>query len=178
MELGATLCVPRSPECLICPVSAHCEAYRAGVQETIPPPKKTKENPLERRWTFVLRAGEKFLVEQRPPTGRWAGMWQFVTVPADDDTSPAVAVRRATGLSATTVKRIGHVAHALTHRRYEFDVYAADVTGRPSADRVWATPGEIDRLPLSKPQLKVAQLAQGLPPAQTNAPRARAAHRR
>jgi A/G-specific adenine glycosylase len=83
MELGATVCTPRSPQCLICPVRAHCEAFAAGVQERIPAPRKAKPTPLLRRWTFcVERPGGEWLIEQRPSTGRWAGMWQFVTIEA------------------------------------------------------------------------------------------------
>src|SRR6185503_9367498 len=42
MELGATVCIPRSPNCLICPVREHCEAIAAGVQEKIPAPRKAR----------------------------------------------------------------------------------------------------------------------------------------
>jgi len=70
MELGATVCIPRSPQCLICPVREHCEAFAAGVQETIPPARKAKETPLLRRVTFCVRRGEQWLIEQRPATGQ------------------------------------------------------------------------------------------------------------
>jgi hypothetical protein len=59
----------------------------------------------------------------------------------------------------------------LTHRRYSFTVYAADVEQKPVANRVWATLEEIDKLPLSRPQLKALQLAQTAGPAQTNSVR-------
>ena len=49
MELGATVCTPRSPKCLLCPVRDHCEAQSAGVQELIPPRRKAKPTPLLRR---------------------------------------------------------------------------------------------------------------------------------
>ena len=57
MELGATVCTPRSPQCLICPVREHCEAFAAGVQERIPAPRKAKPTPLLRRATFCIRRG-------------------------------------------------------------------------------------------------------------------------
>src|SRR4030095_7135425 len=49
MELGATVCTPRNPQCLLCPVREHCAAFAAGVQERIPPPRKTKEKPVHPR---------------------------------------------------------------------------------------------------------------------------------
>jgi A/G-specific adenine glycosylase len=163
MELGATVCTPRSPQCLICPVRKHCEAAAAGMQETIPPPKKSKANPLEQRWTFMLRAGAQYLVEQRPPTGRWAGMWQFVTLPRTAERAPLDALSTATGLKVTGGEVAGAVTHALTHRRYEFTIFTATTqTPHPIANRRWTTLAEMDALPLSKPQVKALAIAREL----------------
>jgi adenine-specific DNA glycosylase len=100
-----------------------------------------KENPLERRWTFVLRAGEKFLVEQRP-ADRTLGRHVAVRDRARRRRGFAgVVARRATELAVTAPKRLGQVSHALTHRRYEFDVYTADMLSnlRPIASgQRWA----------------------------------------
>ena len=74
MELGAKVCTPRNPKCLICPVREHCEACAAGVQEEIPVRKKSKPTPLLKRWIFCIRRGDRWLIEQRPAKGRWAGM--------------------------------------------------------------------------------------------------------
>jgi A/G-specific adenine glycosylase len=82
MELGATVCTPRSPKCLICPVREHCKAQAAGVQEIIPAPRKAKPTPLLRRDVLCVRDGDRWLIEQRPGKGRWAGLWQFITVPS------------------------------------------------------------------------------------------------
>src|SRR5205807_1808458 len=46
MELGALVCTPRSPQCLICPVRQHCEAFAAGAQQRIPAPRPAKSTPL------------------------------------------------------------------------------------------------------------------------------------
>src|SRR5688500_6922469 len=88
MELGATVCTPRSPQCLICPVRDHCEAFAAGLQDRIPAPRAAKPTPLLRRWTLCIRRGDHWLIEQRPTNGRCAGMWQFVTVPAGEGAAP------------------------------------------------------------------------------------------
>ena len=150
MELGAMVCTPRSPQCLICPVREHCEAFAAGVQETIPPPRKAKETPLLRRVTFCVRRGEQWLIEQRPPRGRWAGMWQFVTVNGSGDVPVGVG----------TLQRLGQIKHALTHRRYVFEVYATRATGRTkvNGDRVWVEMNELPKYPMSRPQLLAAEL--------------------
>jgi A/G-specific adenine glycosylase len=149
MELGATVCTPRNPKCLICPVRGHCEAQSAGVQEQIPPPRKTKITPLLRRDVLCIRRDEKWLIEQRPAKGRWAGMWQFVTVERSRSLPP-------------TSKRIGIVTHGLTHRRYHFRVLVCpDATAEPANGHVarkWVTLDELDHFPLPRPQVKIAQM--------------------
>jgi A/G-specific adenine glycosylase len=153
MELGATVCTPRNPQCLICPVREHCQAHAAGVQDRIPPPKKAIETPLLKRDVFCIARGNRWLIEQRPGKGRWAGMWQFITVEAGK------AGMSKTG-SIHRGKRIGVVSHGLTHRRYEFRVFHANLTGQVSggSNCKWVRLAELDRYPLPRPHLKIAEL--------------------
>jgi A/G-specific adenine glycosylase len=156
MELGATVCTPRQPKCLLCPVREHCEAQSAGVQERIPPPRKAKETPLLRRQVLCVRRDDRYLIERRPAQGRWAGMWQFVTMAQDQ--RPTVALsRKHLGFELTKPAPIGEVTHGLTHRRYEFDVFACDAVGEVPdvAPRRWVTLAEIDAYPLPRPHVKV-----------------------
>jgi A/G-specific adenine glycosylase len=155
MELGALLCVPRTPRCLHCPVCAHCAAYAAGVQDRIPPPKPAKELPLLRRRTYCITDGIRWLIEQRPATGRWAGMWQFITI------DPAGA---ELPLKIRDVRPLGSVSHGLTHRRYEFEVVRCRGVGEESvATRKWVTLEEIDHFPLPRPHVKIAQMLRDCP---------------
>jgi A/G-specific adenine glycosylase len=165
MELGATVCTRRAPKCLVCPVQLHCEAFQAGVQDKIPPPRAAKQTPLLRRRTLCIRrrrdAAEQWLIEQRPATGRWAGMWQFPTVPA--------RARQVKGrLRSSRPRKLGTVSHGLTHRRYRFDVYVCDAradddesheSAHASAPaRRWVRLSELDRYPLPRPHLVIAQM--------------------
>ena len=150
MELGATVCTPRSPQCLICPVARHCEAAAEGVQESIPVPKKAHVTPLLRRRTYCVVCKDRHLIEQRPASGRWAGMWQFVTV--EPDHQPPL----------NGAQPLGTVTHALTHRRYQFEVFLLRSvegvpveTGRPHR---WVTEHELDAYPLPRPHLKMLEL--------------------
>ena len=146
MELGATVCTPRGPKCLLCPVRNHCEAQSAGVQEQIPPSRKTKRTPLLRRDILCISRNEKWLIEQRPPRGRWAGMWQFITV----ERSPTTSAKS---------RQVGVVTHALTHRRYHFRVFMQSGEVAPTdRPRRWVTLDELDAYPLPRPHVKVAQL--------------------
>jgi len=79
MELGATVCTPRNPQCLICPLKLNCKAFKEGLQDVVPAPKKAKPSPVER---FVIRIryrNDQVLLEKRPDKGVWASMWQFIT---------------------------------------------------------------------------------------------------
>jgi A/G-specific adenine glycosylase len=180
MELGATICTPRNPQCLLCPVREHCEAFAAGVQERIPPPRKAKPTPLNRRVTFCIRRGDEWLIEQRPARGRWAGMWQFVTVEAPGDAngeSMGPLARRVACISGKPHK-LGTVTHGLTHRRYEFDVYSCEYAGGghaaqdgPPPHRRWSTLDGLTAFPLPRPHLKIVEmLRQALTPSPVAGP--------
>ena len=154
MELGATVCTPRKPQCLVCPVRMHCQALAAGMQEKVPAPRKSKPIPLMNRQTYCIRRGDAWLIEQRPSRGRWAGMWQFITVDADED-APA-------HLGLKDVVALGKVSHALTHRRYEFSVYLAHATDpkRVTDNRPhkWVTLAQVAEYPLPRPHLKIVEI--------------------
>jgi A/G-specific adenine glycosylase len=158
MELGALICTPRTPQCLLCPVREHCEAFQAGVQDRIPAPRKAKETPLLERRVFCIERAGRWLIEQRPAKGRWAGMWQFVTV-------DAAANGRATHVLPCSVSKprsIGEVTHGLTHRRYRFEVFACTAGRKEPAGEVeprkWVTLEELEAFPLPRPHLKIVEL--------------------
>ena len=163
MELGALVCTPRSPQCLLCPVRENCEAFAAGVQERIPAPRKRAETPLLQRRVYCIRRNGRWLIEQRPARGRWAGMWQFVTVEANGDAA-------GPPWSLIAPRKVGEVTHGLTHRRYRFEVFACDANGEeireiPGGDRPrrWVRLAELSEYPLPRPHLKIVELLAGEP---------------
>ncbi len=161
MELGALVCTPRSPHCLLCPVNKHCDAYAAGLAEEIPLPKKAKPTPLFDRWIFCVRNQNRYLIEQRPAAGRWAGMWQFVTIEPQAKKPSAAVIASQLSLDVTPLKPLGIVEHALTHRRYRFEVFACTLAGKetvPQLLRKWVTLEEIQAYPLPRPHVKVLAL--------------------
>jgi len=158
MELGATVCTPRAPKCLLCPVRELCEAFARGDQEKIPLPRNRKRTSMHRRVILAIRHRDRYLIEQRPAKGRWAGMWQFVTL--DGDVHPQLHPRRHLKLPISTPKHLAQITHALTHRRYTFDVYTATLKrdGHAIAPRRWLTLAELEAYPLPRPHLKVAAM--------------------
>jgi len=85
MDLGATLCLARSPHCLLCPVRADCVATREGNPERYPvKTRKLKRGRREHVWLWLCWRDQVWL-EQRPATGVWAGLWslpEFDSMPA------------------------------------------------------------------------------------------------
>jgi A/G-specific adenine glycosylase len=155
MELGALICTPRTPKCLFCPVKSHCRAFAAGLVEQIPPPRKRPPRPLHRRKVFAIHREGRFLIEQRPSKGRWAGMWQFITRPWDDSRPHQL------GIKIDKPQLIGEVEHELTHRQYHFQVVscqAGETRTKLPAGRVWVSLADISRYPLSRPHLKIVQM--------------------
>ncbi len=172
MELGSQICIPRRPQCLLCPVRPHCAAFAGGLQERIPLPRKAKSTPLLTRWSFLIRRPgatpegvHQWLIEQRPPRGRWAGLWQFITRPATASRPTAQTLRALLGLKTTPPRRLLQLRHALTHRRYHFDVFACDLLPAPDeqiaaldSPHRWCTLKELSAHPLPRPQVRMVEL--------------------
>jgi A/G-specific adenine glycosylase len=165
MELGAMICTPKSPKCLACPVRQDCRAAAAGLQETIPATRQRKPLPVERRWTLCIGHDNHWLIEQRPARGRWAGMWQFITIPSNGSAT-AAALSRDLKFKIMNLKSLGNIQHTLTHRQYSFDVFSASVRIRPepiAKNRRWVSADQLCEFPLPKPHLKIAEMLKQQP---------------
>ena len=78
MDLGATVCVRRKPRCEVCPVDADCGARAQGLTATIPAPKPRKERPVrEEKFLIVRDDCGRVLLQRRPPSGIWGGLWSL-----------------------------------------------------------------------------------------------------
>lgn len=76
MDLGATLCVRRQPNCTECPMHSRCEARRTGTVDQLPSPKPKKTKPVKTaRFFIVSLPNQATLLEQRPMQGLWGGLW-------------------------------------------------------------------------------------------------------
>ena len=154
MELGATICTPRGPKCPICPVRSHCQAASGGTQDRIPQPRKARPTPMRRRYIYCIRHRGRWLLEQRPPRGRWAAMWQFVTIESDTPDLLPVQVREP--------RPTGRFVHQLTHLRYQFHVFIADAisvrTRDPERMRKWVRACDLGRYPLPRPHVKASEM--------------------
>ena len=85
MELGALICLPQSPNCLLCPVQNYCLAFQQGSSELVPT--KVKRRPLQPITTAlaVIQREDQFLIRKRPAEGLMAGLWEFPNIHVKGD---------------------------------------------------------------------------------------------
>ena len=157
MELGATVCTPRAPDCAACPVRRSCVARREGRQAEIPRPKaRAARSSVYCASVRVEDGAGRLLVERRPDSGLWAGMWQAPTLERTDRPPTEAEAGDCVGLA---VARAGTFDHATTHRAVTFDVWTPRGpvgTGAASdRDRRWLEADRIAELPLSSPQRRI-----------------------
>ncbi len=110
MDLGSSICSTRSPQCLLCPASELCAARAAGEAERYPvKTRKLKRGRRENWWLWLENPAGEVLLQQRPETGVWAGLW---TLPLFDDEA---ALKQATQGFAGEPEVLPRIEHALTH---------------------------------------------------------------
>lgn len=80
MDLGATLCTRNKPKCEICPVSTSCQALAQNMTNKLPTPKPRKVLPEKSTTMLVMMNGDEVMLEKRPQTGIWGGLWSFPEV--------------------------------------------------------------------------------------------------
>lgn len=101
MELGAMVCTPRGPRCLICPVNSGCSGK--GNAEDYPAPKPKKAVPREQAVAFVVRGEGTFLLARRPNEGLLGGMWEL----------PGARIGEHAGWLPG--RELGSITHVFTH---------------------------------------------------------------
>ena len=129
MDLGATICTPKKPACVLCPWSEPCAARARGDQETFPRKAEKKTGALRRGAAFVvLRADDHILLRTRPENGLLGGMTEVPTTEWSKDFDESSALDGAPFLTATWRRIPGHVDHVFTHFPLQLIVHAAKVS--------------------------------------------------
>lgn len=129
MELGATLCLPKGPLCLACPVRRHCRAHAQGTAESLPRKRRrTAVRTLRGLAVAIERRGD-LLAVRRPPTGLMAGLWELPGGLLEEgeeakEHAPRI-LRERTGLALEALESAGRIEHLFTHRRLELEVFRA-----------------------------------------------------
>lgn len=124
MDLGATICTPKSPNCLICPWTEHCEGRRSGIAPSLPRKKDRKPVPVRQGVAFwIERADGAVLLRRRPEKGLLGGMMEVPSTAWGESTARP---EDHAPLAASWRKLPGHVTHTFTHFHLELEVLKAE----------------------------------------------------
>lgn len=149
MDLGATVCTPRRPDCPACPVKAGCHAYRTGSTETLPTPSPRKALPIKTCYLLALQDPEnRFYLERRPGTGIWGGLWSLPEFPGRNELEHWCQAR---GIDPAGLETLAPGRHTFSHFRLDY----IPLTGRiarihrieDGSSGDWRNPGTDTALP-------------------------------
>ena len=184
MELGATVCTPRSPRCPACPLTGECRAMAEGTQELRP---ASSRRPRVRSVSYAVvvalnPAGEVLMV-RRPRDGLLGGLWEFpaVEIGADDPAPVLGALSAGSPLyercrgrledlgvqfasCAGRFSVLPEVHHAFTHLRAVYrpmfvEGVGSALAGLAPEKHAWVLPEQVERLPVPVAQRKILALA-------------------
>lgn len=136
MELGATVCLPKSPRCDVCPISAHCRARMTGRQSKLPVKARTQSKIHLEVVVLVIRHRGRILLRQRPQdAGQMAGFWELPEASAMPEASVGA--------------KLGEVRHTITHHHYRFNVMLAEWSGIARKPLAWMDSNQMSKVLLT-----------------------------
>ena len=143
MDLGATVCTPRRPDCPACPLTQHCEGLREGLQETIPGKAAKKGLPHHDVVAGWISDGKgRVLVGRRPDRGLLGGLWELPGGRRKSGETREEALRRELregwGMAVVVGELLASLPHGFSHFRITLHAYRCGRTGgRPRTEREW-----------------------------------------
>ena len=140
MDLGATVCTRTRPACERCPVAADCAAYAAGNPTDYPHRKPKRERPQRQVTMLLLEREGELLLERRPPSGIWGGLWSLPECGPGDDWRAYCEHRY--GVKPVAHRRWEVLTHTFSHFQLHITPLHARVTATGAAamepgDTVW-----------------------------------------
>lgn len=156
MELGATVCTPRSPACSACPLARGCAARARGLSARLPElPERPPPTAVRASAAVVRERGRVLVVRLARDAPRWAGLWTFPQVERKARESGPSAARRAAleqaNLSVRVGARLGLIPHTITRFRIALEAFAAE---RERSTRTSAPTGTCETAFLRPPALE------------------------
>ena len=159
MELGALVCLPRNPQCLVCPAQKLCAAFKEGRTEELPNLGIREKATARRFMAFVIEYQEKFLVRQRPAGIVNGHLWEFPNVEVTGlKDGKALAARELFGVTAVKMEALITVKHSITRYRITLEAFCVNLESTKQIKRrqgVWKTPAQMRQLAFSAAHKKV-----------------------
>ncbi len=166
MDLGASICSPKTPDCVHCPLEDACQAKALGIQEQRPVLFPKPAIPHYTVTAAVINRDGRVLIACRPPLGLLGGMWEFPGGKQQEGEDLPTCLRREIyeelGADIKVNTQIGVYQHAYTH--FRVTLYAFECTilqGEPqpiqAAELRWVFPKELSHFPMGKIDRQIAQ---------------------
>jgi A/G-specific adenine glycosylase len=161
MDFGATLCTRAQPRCSDCPLAQDCRALADERQHELPARRRSRTTPTRETIFLVIENAERsVLLEQRPPSGVWGGLWCFPEIADDSELTARIA-----GLGCGDVEHIGQLApftHTFTHFKLAIRAQRLRATVMPGEVRehdnlLWYKSTDSTRIGLSAPVVRLLQ---------------------
>lgn len=157
MDLGATVCTRRQPGCQVCPLAKTCLARAQGRVESLPGRGAKRALPHRQTCMLVIVSNGQVLLEKRPPTGIWGGLWSLPEVRLEDDV--AAVLRARFGIVAGSSATLERVEHGFTH--YSLSIFPLRISvarkpnlaGEPGIS--WVTAGAAATAALPAPVKRI-----------------------
>ena len=166
MELGALLCGPTSPKCLLCPLRDVCQGRQRGLEQSLPYKPVRKKLPHYDVAAAVIRDGAKLLIAQRPLEGMLGGLWEFPGGKQEANETLPECLRREIKEELDVEIEVGTlltvVKHSYTHFKITLHAFECRlVAGEPQklgvADWCWTTLAELDQFAFPRTDLKIIE---------------------
>ena len=170
MELGATVCTPKSPRCEVCPVAALCPTHQRGLAHKIPAPRRRPNVEHLTEALVVVRRRGKVLLLRHAEGRRWAQMWDFLRFPLTPTRSVSEEhahreigrkITRQTGLVVDRCVPVTTIKHTVTRFRitlacFEATAKSGRVKSASFADTCWIDPSDLPEFALNTTARRLA----------------------
>ena len=161
MDLGATICTPRQPDCLLCPVRDLCRAFHLGIQGIIPTGTHRKELPHRHMVVAIILRDGRLLITKRAEEGLLGGLWGLPEVPFSNRSShPQIKQELLDlwGVGVNNIQSLESLDHSFTHFRMTYHPmlchYVSGMLGGAVVFR-WVSPQELSEFPFSSAMRKI-----------------------
>lgn len=165
MDLGATVCTPKNPDCKNCPWMPHCQAYNLGIQSELPMREASSPLPHKNIGVAVIwNDREQILIDRRRAEGLLGGLWEFPGGKIEQGETVEECIKREIkeelGIEIEVGDRLITIDHAYSHFRVTLTVHHCRyLTGIPQpieCDEIrWVTLAEIDQFPFPKANTQI-----------------------
>ncbi|MDE2023171.1 MAG: A/G-specific adenine glycosylase [Gammaproteobacteria bacterium] len=159
MDLGAMLCTRTRPRCGECPLASGCRAHALGSETAFPAPRPLKMKPVRRTRMLLITCGSHVLLELRPPSGVWGGLWSLPEIPTSADANDWC--RRELGAAPYAQQCWPALRHTFSHFHLDIEPLQLEIAAHmrigDNARRRWVALANEPALGFAAPVKKLLQ---------------------